>query len=193
MIRRPGSCEKPARYPRKMSDKLLVRPDPSEYAPHAKAYVDLVPDGDLLAMLSRQAEETIAILKPVEEERASTFAYAPGKWTIKDTIEHISDTERIFAYRALRIGRGDQTPLPGFEQNGYVQSAQANGRSLKSLIDEFRGVRQSTLSLFNGFSSDCWMKRGPVSDWELSVRGIAFTVAGHELHHFKILREKYLS
>jgi hypothetical protein len=187
-----GALE-PRRYSMEMSDQLWERPDPSEYAPHAKAYVDLVPEGDLLSMLSRQVEETLGAVKPLAEERASTFAYAPGKWTIKDTIEHISDTERIFACRALRIGRGDTTPLPGFEQDDYVHSAQANRRSLASLIDEFRGVRQATLSLFNGFSSDCWMKRGPVSQWELSVRGIAYTVAGHELHHLRILREKYLS
>src|ERR1700733_9476273 len=99
-----------ARYSKKMNCDLSQRPDQSEYAPHAKVYVDLVPNGDLLESLSRQVAETVGYIKPVNDERASGFAYAPGKWTIKDTVEHITDTERILAYRALRIARGDQTP-----------------------------------------------------------------------------------
>ena len=175
-----------------MSEVPITRPDPSEFAPHAKAYVDLVPEGDFLGHLAQQVETTGALLQPVDEDRASTFTYAPGKWTIKQTIGHLSDTERILACRALRMARADTTPQPGFEQDDYVQSAHASRRTMASLLDEFRSVRQATLSLFKSFSPEDWTRQGPVSNWHLTVRGIAFTLAGHELHHLRILNKLYL-
>ncbi|MFZ0591248.1 MAG: DinB family protein [Bryobacteraceae bacterium] len=168
------------------------RPGISEIAPHAKVYVDLVPEGDIDDTLSLNLEETIRILDPVEDRYATEFAYAPGKWTIKQVIGHLIDTERIFAYRALRIARGDTTPLPGFEQDDYVKTAGSNGRPLTDLIAELRCVRQSTLMLLRAFPPEAWMRTGRVNDWNLSVRGIIFTTAGHELHHAAILRERYL-
>ena len=134
----------------------------------------------------------MSLLKSIDDRRASEFAYAPGKWTIKQIIGHLSDTERIFGYRALRIDRGDSTPLSGFEQDDYVSTAASNQRTLDDLLSEFRVVRESTLTLFHSFSRDDWMRSGRVSEWTLSVRGIAFTTAGHELHHANILRERYL-
>jgi hypothetical protein len=154
--------------------------------------LDLVPETDIGETLAGQIETTLDVLKPIDESFASEFTYAPGKWTIKQIIGHLVDSERILTYRALRIARGDTTPLPGFEQDDFVRTAASNGRSLPVLIDEFRSVRQSTLALFNSLPSEAWMRQGSVSDWNLSVRGIAFTTAGHELHHAKILRERYL-
>jgi DinB superfamily len=169
-----------------------VRPGASEIAPHARTYVDLVPERDIEYTLEHQIEATLELLKPVEDGFATEFSYAPDKWTIKQIIGHLTDTERIFSCRALRIARGDTTPLPGFEQDDYVRTASSNERTLAGLIAEFRSVRQSTLALFESFSAEAWMRKGRVNDWNLSVRGIAFTMAGHELHHAGILRERYL-
>lgn len=164
----------------------------SEIAPHAKIYVDLVPEGDIGDTLSRDIDETLGILKSVDDRFATDFVYAPGKWTIKQVMGHLIDAERIFTCRALRIARGDATPLPGFEQDDYVRTAASNARPLADLIAEFRNVRESTLMLLRSFPPEAWMRKGQVSDWNLSVRGIAFTTAGHELHHAAILRERYL-
>jgi hypothetical protein len=168
------------------------RPGSSEIASHAKAYVDLVPEADIVETLSRGMEATLQSLNSVDDRFASDFVYAPGKWTIKQVIGHLIDAERIFSYRALHIARGDTSPLPGFEQDDYVRAADSNGRPLTDLITELRNVRQSTLMLLRGLPQEAWMRQGRVSDWNLSVRGIAFTLAGHELHHAAILRERYL-
>ncbi len=177
-----------------MSEPRLVRPAPEEIAPHARAhYVDLVPDGDITKQLSDQVNETLALLRSVDEDRASRFTYAPGKWTIKQIVNHLSDTERIFAYRALRLARKDATPLPGFEQDDFVNAAASHDRTLQSLLEEFRVARESTVHLYRSLSGESWMQRGSVNGNLISVRGIAFTTAGHELHHRKILQERYLS
>lgn len=173
-------------------EKKGGRPELSEIAPHAKAYVDLVPGDDVLALLAEQSGKTIALVKPLSEKHATEFVYAPGKWTVKQIIGHLSDCERSFACRALRLARGDATPLPSFEQNGYVAAAGANERGLASLLDELRLVRESTLALFGSLPEEAWLRRGQVSDRSATVRGIAYTVAGHELHHYKILKDRYL-
>ena len=167
------------------------RPDPAEIAPHAKIYVDLVPGTDVLKLLAEQVGQTTSLVRAMGEKRAGEFAYAPGKWTPKQIVGHLSDTERIFTYRALRIARQDKTPLPGFEQDDYVEASGANDRTLDDLLNEFRMVRESSLALFGSLPLNAWARKGRVSDWELSVRGIAFTASGHELHHFKILQERY--
>jgi uncharacterized damage-inducible protein DinB len=175
-----------------MIRRLPGRPQASEIAPHARLYVDLVNGDDVEGALRTQLRQTVALLKSVDDRQASEFAYAPGKWTIKQILGHISDTERIFSGRALRIARGDVTPLAGFEQDAYVAAAGSNRRSLEDLIAEFESVRRSTLTLLESFSKEDWMRTGRVSEWNISVRGIAFTAAGHELHHLAILRERYL-
>ncbi len=169
----------------------IGRPEQSEYAPHAKAYVALVPGDNPIAALSAQVEKTLALFAGVDENHASEWSYEPGKWTIKQVLGHLSDTERIFAYRALRVSRGDETPLPGFEQDPYVVTAKSNVLPLKQLVEEFRTVRSSTLALAGGLPEEAWSRRGAVSNAAVSVRGIFFTAAGHELHHYKILRERY--
>jgi hypothetical protein len=173
------------------SSEQSHRPDPSEYPAPFKTYVDAVPEGDLLALLAE--DHAVKLVAGVEEVRASSYAYAPGKWTIKQIVGHISDTERIFSYRALRIARGDETPLPGFEQDGYVDHAKANGRTLASLLEEFTAVRKATIALFESFEPEDWQRRGSASGYSTTVRGLAFALTGHERHHGRILRERYLT
>jgi hypothetical protein len=175
-----------------MDSLKIGRPLSSEYAPHARGYVDLVKGDDLIHLLSEQLKETVALVEPLGDDYASIFRYEPGKWTVKEIIGHLSDCERIFAYRMLRLGRQDTTPLPPFEQNGYVAAAGSNHSPLHNLLQEFKAVRTSTLWLLRGLPSEAWARSGRVSDWTVTVRGIAFTAAGHELHHRKILRERYL-
>jgi uncharacterized damage-inducible protein DinB len=175
-----------------MSNLILGRPDTSEYPPYAAVYVNLVVGDQILPILAAQLEQSTALLKSVDDRRASEFAYAPGKWTIKQILGHIIDTERIFGYRALCVARNDVTPLPGFEQDDYVAAGFFNERSLNSLIDEYRAVRQSTIALFQNLPQQAWLRQGLANKYNVTVRGLAFLAAGHELHHVKILREKYL-
>ena len=147
---------------------------------------------DILPTLATQLEQTVTLLKPVDDRRASEFVYAPGKWTIKQVLGHVLDGERIFAYRAVCVARGETAPLPGFEQDDYVAGGSFNERTLNSLLEELRAVRQSTIALLENLPQQAWMRKGNANKYAVSVRGIAFMVAGHELHHVKILREKYL-
>jgi len=167
------------------------RPESSEYAAYAKAYVDLVAGDDILHALRTQVDETVALLQPLGEA-GSAVAYAPGKWTVKQVLGHIIDTERVFAYRALCVARNDATPLPGFEQDDYVRFGPFDKCTFASLLDEFSVVRAGTIALFRDLQPADWMRRGVANKFDVTVRGLAFCTAGHELHHRKILREKYL-
>jgi hypothetical protein len=164
-----------------------VRPGPGEYAPYYERYVSRVAEGDVVATLRRQIEETLALLGGVSEERAGR-GYEPGKWSIKELVGHMVDGERIFAYRALRFARGDRTPLPGFEQNPYVEAGDFNSRTLA----EFADVRRATLRLLGSLTEEAWARSGVASDSEVTVRALAYIIAGHEAHHVGILRERYL-
>jgi len=175
-----------------MSNFTPGRPESSEYPPYAAVYVNLVVGDQILPMLAAQLEQSTALLKGVDDRRASEFSYAPGKWTIKQILGHIIDTERIFGYRALCVARQDAVALPGFEQDDYVAAGSFNERPLTSLIDEFRMVRQSTIALFENLPQQAWLRQGIANKFSVTVRGLAFLAAGHELHHVKILREKYL-
>jgi len=168
----------------------IPRPSADEHDPYYAKYIALVPDGDLLALLSAQIEETCNLLKNVPESKAG-YRYAPGKWSIKEVVGHLSDTERIFSYRALRFARVDATPLPGFEQDDYVKAANFDARQLAELVSEFRAVRQTTVALFRSFDEDAFRRRGVASDKSISVRALAYNIAGHELHHVEILRTRY--
>jgi uncharacterized damage-inducible protein DinB len=175
-----------------MNNLTLGRPESSEYPPYAAVYVNLVVGDDILNILAAQLEQSTALLKSVDDRRASEFSYAPGKWTIKQVLGHMTDTERIFAYRAHHIARRDAAALPGFEQDDYVAAGAFNERTLSSLIDEFRIVRQSTIALLRNLPQQAWLRQGMANKYSVTVRGVAFLAAGHELHHVKILREKYL-
>jgi hypothetical protein len=141
--------------------------------------------------LEEQAGSTAALLSSLTEEQGN-HRYGPDKWTIKEVIGHLADTERIFAYRALRISRGDATPLEGFDQDGYVRMGGFNSLALASVAADFSAVRSSTLTLFRSLSEDAWARRGTANKNEVSVRALAFIAAGHELHHIDILKKKYL-
>lgn len=172
------------------SVQVIPAPEPSEYAPYYGKYISLV-QGDVIAALEDQPRETLALLSTLSEQQAD-YRYAPDKWSIKEILGHIIDAERVFSYRALRFARHDGTPLASFEQDGYVRAGDFGDRQLTDLIDEFVCVRRATVWLFRTLSADAWMRRGVASDNPVSVRAIAYIIAGHELHHRRILREKYL-
>lgn len=177
---------------REMTTLTIGKPEETEYAPYYGKYVSLVSGTDALAALSGQLQETLALLQSVPETRAG-FRYAAGKWSIKELVGHLIDAERIFAYRALRFARGDETPLPGFEQDGYISNASFDACSLGALAAEYESVRRATLFLFEHLDEAAWMRRGLASESEVSVRALAYIIAGHELHHVGILRDRYLS
>jgi hypothetical protein len=167
------------------------KPDQSEFLPYYGRYIELVPSGDVVATLATQMEETQKLLRGLPESIAA-HRYAPGKWTVNEVIGHVVDAERIFSARALRFARNDATPLPSFEQNGYVANATFNEFPLSELALELASVRQSTIHLFRHIDEAAWMRRGIASDAEVTVRALAYIIAGHELHHRQILRTKYL-
>jgi uncharacterized damage-inducible protein DinB len=172
---------------------LTGRPEATEYAPYYGKYVSLVAgDDDILRALSDQLSETLALLGSVPESEAG-FRYAAGKWSVKELVGHMIDGERIFAYRALRFARNDPTPLPGFEQDDYIQNASFDACTLGALAAEFESVRRATLFLFEHLDAEAWMRTGVASESEASVRALAYIIAGHELHHVGVLRDRYLS
>jgi uncharacterized damage-inducible protein DinB len=174
-----------------MTATAPARPGKDEYAAYYEKYTSLVPEGDVVETLARQSQETLALLRSVPEDRAGS-RYEPGKWSVKEVVGHILDAERIFAYRALRFARGDRTELPGFEQDGYIEAADFDARTLADLAEEFESVRRSTLKLFGNLSAEAWLRRGTASNSEVSVRALAHIIAGHELHHVNILKTRYL-
>jgi uncharacterized damage-inducible protein DinB len=167
------------------------RPGPSDYAPFYGQYVALVPDGDLLTTLANSGHEWRSLLGGLTPAQAD-FRYQPTKWSIKESIGHVTDTERIFTYRALRIARGDQTPLSGFEQDDYVKEGNFSERTLEDLLEEFSDVRRSTVTLLRSLPDRVWMRRGNANQKEVTVTALAFIISGHERHHRKILEERYL-
>ncbi len=171
---------------------MKTRPEAGEYAPYYETYISLVPQGEIVSMLEAQRLQTLQLLT-ARSEREGNFRYAPGKWTVKEVLGHVSDSERIFAYRALRIARGDQTPLSGFEQDDYVRAAAFGERTLADLAEEFAHVRGATVALFRSMGKDAWLRRGVANKNEVSVRALAFIIAGHELHHRRILEERYFA
>lgn len=174
-----------------MTATLTVsRPDTDEYFEYYGKYIGLVPDLDAIVPLRDQLEDTLKILRPLNEKRA-LHRYAPEKWSVKEVIGHLSDSERIFAYRALRIARGDQTPIEGFDENVYVPAGRFDARPLEDLIEDYERVRDATLSLFGGLEDEALLRRGTANEKTISVRAIAWIIAGHELHHRAILIERY--
>ena len=165
------------------------RPSADEHAPYHAAYLKHVPDGDILGTLRRQVGQTLALLGGLSDGQAMT-RQAPYSWTIKEVVGHLADTERILGYRALRFARGDQTPLPGFEQDDYVKYANSDAVPLDALADEFRAVRESSLRLFGNLPPDAWLREGRAFDTRFTVHALAYIIAGHEGHHLAILRER---
>lgn len=168
-----------------------TRPAPDEYAPYYGTYIGKVGDGDVVHALGAQIVETVAFLRGIPEARGG-HRYAEGKWSIREVIGHLADAERVFAYRAMRFARNDSTPLASFDENAYVTNASHDGRTMASLIDEFAAVRGASVALFDGLSADEFLRRGTASGKAMSVRALAWVVAGHERHHVGILKERYL-
>jgi P2-related tail formation protein len=170
----------------------MTRPDRTEAAEYYFTYIDRVTDNtDICRVLEAQLPETLELLQGISEER-SLHRYAPGKWSIREVVSHLTDTERMFAFRALWFARGFDSPLPSFDQDIAVSTAGADERSLRSHVDEFRAVRLATLGLFQNIPADAWTRRGFASGKPFTVRALAYIVAGHVTHHATILREQYL-
>lgn len=169
------------------SDQLPIH----EYPSYFNAYIQVLENVDMIEELEICLHDFIRFVQNIPMDKFD-FRYAAGKWTIKDIIQHLIDAERVFSYRAMRISRNDKTPLPGFEENDYVDNANANDRSLQDLLTEFAAVRHSTLLLFKSFSQDQLIRTGTASGNEVSVRAIGFIIIGHQKHHQNIFQERYL-
>lgn len=166
------------------------RPESDEIPAHWVGYVGNVPESDPVAVLATQIDATAALLRGLSETDALK-RYAPGKWSVKEIVGHLADTERIMAYRALRIARGDETPLPGFDEKAYVPPAKFDARPLADLVADLRATRAATLALFRSFDADAWRRRGTASGKPVSVRALGYVIPGHERHHVEILKTRY--
>lgn len=178
----------------RLSDKLscMNRPDRSEYDPYYERYVALVEDNQILDTLAAQPTKLQDLLTGLPEERG-TFRYADGKWSIKELLGHLIDGERMFAYRLFRISRGDQTPIEGFEQDGYIENAYSDQRSFADLFEEFSLLRRANMIFVNNLPDDAWSRIGTANNVKISVRALVYIMAGHIEHHLGILKERYLS
>ena len=170
----------------------LTRPLPGEYAEGYASYLAGAPEGDPLLLLHAQLEELTTLYAGLSEAQGA-YRYAPGKWSLKDLLQHLSDSERIFAYRCLRIGRGDATPLPGFDENAFAAAASAEARSLAALSADFRAARQASLELFRSLPDAAWGQHGTSNGRALTARCVPYICMGHVAHHLAVIRERYLS
>lgn len=170
---------------------IFRKPGAHEHSDYFKRYTHLVEGDNPVEAIEKEAVRTVALLESLTEDQWM-HQYAEGKWTIKEVILHLIDTERIMTYRALRISRNDKTPLPGFEQDEFMPYCDANNRTGDSLVREFKAVRAASIELFKNFTADMWERIGTASNHPVSTLALAFIVAGHELHHMRIIRERYL-
>ena len=168
----------------------LERPKPGEYDPYYDRYISLIPGNDVIATLASQLPKTVTLLSE-RSEQDGDLRYAPGKWSVKEAFGHMIDTERIMSYRALRISRNDRTPIEGFEQDDYVRDGPHAQIPLTDLIEEFKTVRAATLAFFRNLRPTDWTRRGTTNKKDITVRALAFIIAGHEVHHRQILEERY--
>lgn len=172
--------------------KKIKKPNETEYPAYAAMYINLVTDdGQVLTHLQSSFKEVKEFILSLLEEKLQ-YRYAEDKWSIKEILVHIIDDERIYTYRALCFARNDQTELPGFEQDDYTRYSGANERALENIFEEYEAVRKSTVALFNGLTDDALMRSGIANENRSTVRALAYHIAGHELHHIKIIRERYL-
>lgn len=169
---------------------MINRPQPDEYPPFASVYVGHVETTNVLELLTESRDSTYQLFSNMSEEKAM-YAYAPGKWTLKQVLGHMIDTERTFAYRAFCFSRNN-VELPGFDQDIYVNNTDFNSRTIQSLADEYKVTRESTMFLYRSFSEEQLLRRGIASNSPVTVRGLVYMTAGHELYHLKLIRERYL-
>lgn len=172
--------------------RTIAKPEPKEYPAYARVYIDRLPeDGRLLGHMAESLRATTRLVLSLPEERLLR-PYAPGKWTIKETLVHVVDDERIYAYRTLRFARGDTTELPGFEQDDYVPLSGANERPVRDIMAEFAAVREATIALFRGLPEPALLRSGVANGNLASVRALGYHIAGHEAHHLQIIKDRYL-
>jgi hypothetical protein len=172
-----------------MPDFRFLRPQSSEYSPSVETYIRRVPEGDIVALLERQIEDTLALVRPLSERDAAARR-KPAEWNIKEVIGHLCDAERLLSCRALRFARGDAQPIPGWEQDDYVREANFTGRTIKDLCDELEHLRRANVALFRSFSPEAFTRRGVANGKEVSVRALLYVIAGHELHHLEQIRQR---
>ncbi|MGH7497259.1 MAG: DinB family protein [Gemmatimonadales bacterium] len=166
-------------------------PGVDEYAPSFADYVArIAQDEDIVTVLASQLDEVLARLNRIPDSRGD-YRYAPEKWSLKEVVGHLSDTERVWAYRALRTGRGDTTPLPGFDDQAYVPEQRADDQALADLVEEWGAVRRATLALYRNLPAAAWYRRGIAGDEPISVRALAYVIAGHVRHHLEVLEARY--
>jgi hypothetical protein len=171
---------------------MIQRPKENEYPAYYQPYVNLVLDIDMVELLKENLQETIELFEGLSEEDG-LFRYSPSKWSIKEVLGHMTDTERIMSYRLLRVGRGDSTPLAGFDENDYVAGSQINKLPIRDILEDFIATRNSTLTLIQNMPKDAWVNIGFANGAEISALAIAYIIAGHAIHHRKIIMERYLS
>ncbi len=169
----------------------MQKPNVTEYAPYYQRYIDLITTDDIFSFYKQQAEEIVSLFTSLSEEKAS-FRYAEGKWTIKEVLAHIVDSERIFGYRVLAISRGDKNPLPGFSENDYVKNGKYENRSLQSLLAEYTHLSAANLELFKSLDEEMLVQKGTASGKEVTARAILFVTIGHEKHHLEVIKSRYL-
>lgn len=161
------------------------------YPVYYQGYIDKVPEEKLLEILQLTLSESLKSLVMISEEKGN-YAYESGKWTIKDVLQHLIDTERIFCYRALAFARGESNDIPGYDHNAYVENANVGNRSMKSLLEEMKRLRSSTIDLFSTFNKETLERKGKANGQELSVEQIGHIIIGHEMHHIRIIEERYV-
>jgi uncharacterized damage-inducible protein DinB len=169
-----------------------ARPAPDEYAPYYQGYVDKVPAGDIVATLEAERDATLALFATIAEETGA-HRYAEGKWSVKELMGHINDTERVFAYRLMRIARGDETPIEGFNQDPYIPTGRFNERTVADLAAEFEHIRAATLDIARNLDDEAWSRAGTANGLRVTARALGYILAGHARHHADILRERYLT
>lgn len=162
-----------------------------EYNPYYSAYIEAIGEVDLMKTLKKQIENYPQFLASIPEDKLN-YQYAEGKWTVAEVLVHVLDSERVFQYRALRFARKDQTPLPGFDQDLYVPQSGASNRKIESIIEEYKAIRQSTITLYESFEEGILKRKGVASNSNMSVAALGFIICGHQKHHRNILRERYL-
>ncbi|WP_162053090.1 DinB family protein [Pontibacter pamirensis] len=169
----------------------INRPTIEEYPDYYQQYMDLLPEGDILYILEKQGSDLRYMFRKISDERAEE-AYAEGKWTMKEVLQHLIDSDRIFGYRALCISRGEEATLPGWDEGKYAYNSLANIRPLESLLDEYELTRRSNMAMFRSFTFEMMNNRGVANGREISLRGLIHVIAAHELHHMHILQTRYL-
>ena len=169
---------------------MLKRPNIGDYSDHFQGYLDRVPDGDVLALLATQCERMQSLLRATSEEQGN-HCYEPGKWSVKRLVLHLADGERMFCYLAMCLARGDEQAMPGFDENAYAQNDGSDNRTLASIRDDYASVRAATSTLFAGFNDLAWSKRGTANGNPVTTASLPWIIAGHDLHHYAILQERY--